>query len=579
MKAGTVYLDVRPDMAKFSSSMKSGLGGIESQMKSIGAGLVGAFAVRELGQFFMTSIGQAEEAKSSIDGLRASLNSMGRELSVDIFTKQASDLASLTGITDEAIQEGQGLLATFSNISDELLTKLSPALVDLAARFTGGNITTAAKMMGKALNDPVAGMTALSRAGVQFSQGQKAVITSLVSSGDVAGAQAIILKELERETKGFAEATVTSTQKMTVAWEEFQEFVGQKLLPTFDDLTTGVTGIFEAINEGDTAGGLASFGETLLDLSPALTRVVPGLTGVTTEVENLKDAMDADERVEAFQKGLEGVTAAMVSGSVTRVEAIQQIEDLAAAAGVADVDVESLVDTFIRENGIVTTTTGTIATNTNARKVNAQAIRDQRTAALAGIDSNLAVIDGMDQVAEAHRVVTDLEKKGATSTRKYEDAVLAEAAAHSGLQTVMLAHQQGLKDSETSQREARKETIEWAKALGLPLDVIRKLLPKTKEYNDELDAIPSHVNTRVTATFTTFKPGVRGLPLPGGAHGGIVTRPTMALIGEAGPEAVVPLSRTPGSSPLSVGSVYRNRPILDRRRFNRSSEYERYAAR
>jgi hypothetical protein len=366
---------------------------------------------------------------------------------------------------------------------------------------------------------------------------------------------------------------------MTVAWEEFQEFVGQKLLPTFDDLTTGVTGIFEAINEGDTAGGLASFGETLLDLSPALTRVVPGLTGVTTEVENLKDAMDADERVEAFQKGLEGVTAAMVSGSVTRVEAIQQIEDLTEAAGMADVNVESLVDTFIRENGIVTTTTGTIATNTNARKVNAQAIRDQRTAALAGIDSNLAVIDGMDQVAEAHRVVTDLEKRGLTSTRKYEDAVLAEAVAHSGLQTVMLDHQQGLKDSETSQREARKETIEWADALGLPRKVLRELLPRVKDYNDELDAIPGHVNTRIT---TTFRPGT-GLPPPGpqpqGAHGGIVTRPTMALIGEAGPEAVIPLSRTPGSSPLSVGSVYRNRPILDRRRFNRSSEYERYAAR
>jgi hypothetical protein len=35
-----------------------------------------------------------------------------------------------------------------------------------------------------------------------------------------------------------------------------------------------------------------------------------------------------------------------------------------------------------------------------------------------------------------------------------------------------------------------------------------------------------------------------------GATGGIVTRPTLAVIGEAGPEAVVPLNRTPGSSPL-----------------------------
>lgn len=38
-----------------------------------------------------------------------------------------------------------------------------------------------------------------------------------------------------------------------------------------------------------------------------------------------------------------------------------------------------------------------------------------------------------------------------------------------------------------------------------------------------------------------------------GATGGIVTQPTMALIGEAGPEAVVPLSSAPGASPLSGG--------------------------
>jgi hypothetical protein len=40
---------------------------------------------------------------------------------------------------------------------------------------------------------------------------------------------------------------------------------------------------------------------------------------------------------------------------------------------------------------------------------------------------------------------------------------------------------------------------------------------------------------------------------PKGAEGGIVTRPTLALIGEAGPEAVVPLNKTPGSSPLGRG--------------------------
>jgi hypothetical protein len=57
-----------------------------------------------------------------------------------------------------------------------------------------------------------------------------------------------------------------------------------------------------------------------------------------------------------------------------------------------------------------------------------------------------------------------------------------------------------------------------------------------------------------------------GLRAAFGAEGAIVNRPTMALIGEAGPEALIPLNRTAGNSPLpggmgggasvSIGPVY-----------------------
>ena len=40
-----------------------------------------------------------------------------------------------------------------------------------------------------------------------------------------------------------------------------------------------------------------------------------------------------------------------------------------------------------------------------------------------------------------------------------------------------------------------------------------------------------------------LRPFLRGLGIPGFQHGGIVRRPTFALLGEAGPEAVIPLNR------------------------------------
>jgi phage-related protein len=55
------------------------------------------------------------------------------------------------------------------------------------------------------------------------------------------------------------------------------------------------------------------------------------------------------------------------------------------------------------------------------------------------------------------------------------------------------------------------------------------------------------------SAFDWAKSHVPGFSLVTGASGGIVTRPTFALIGEAGPEAVVPLSGTPGSRSLGGG--------------------------
>ena len=48
---------------------------------------------------------------------------------------------------------------------------------------------------------------------------------------------------------------------------------------------------------------------------------------------------------------------------------------------------------------------------------------------------------------------------------------------------------------------------------------------------------------------TNFERRIEGV----GARGAIVNRPTVALIGEAGPEAVTPLDQTPGNAPLGGG--------------------------
>ena len=93
-------------------------------------------------------------------------------------------------------------------------------------------------MLGKALNDPIKGITALSRAGVTFTQGQKDQIKTLVESGNLLGAQKIIMGELEAQVGGTAEATATAGDKMAATWANFQENLGTAVLPILDGLLT-----------------------------------------------------------------------------------------------------------------------------------------------------------------------------------------------------------------------------------------------------------------------------------------------------------------------------------------------------
>jgi hypothetical protein len=56
--------------------------------------------------------------------------------------------------------------------------------------------------LGKALNDPIKGVTALQRVGVSFTKGQKDQIKSLEESGHHMQAQKVILRELNKEFVG-----------------------------------------------------------------------------------------------------------------------------------------------------------------------------------------------------------------------------------------------------------------------------------------------------------------------------------------------------------------------------------------
>ena len=153
-------------------------------------------------------------------------------------TTMSESLMKLSGIDDEAIQSGQNLLLTFTKIRNEtgkgnnIFDQATLAMTNLSVAM-GKDLSSSAILVGKALNDPVKGVGALSRAGVQFTASQKDTIKALVDSGNVMGAQKMILKELETQFGGSAKAAgQTLPGQLNILKETFRN-VAAGLVTTF----------------------------------------------------------------------------------------------------------------------------------------------------------------------------------------------------------------------------------------------------------------------------------------------------------------------------------------------------------
>ena len=169
----------------------------------------------------------------------------------------AERLSNLTAVDDELIQTGSNLLLTFKNVRNEvgkgndIFDQANALMLDLSAAGFG-SVDSAAKMLGKALNDPLKGLTALSKAGVTFSEDQKKMITDLVETGDLLGAQRIILEEIASQVGGAAEAAADPMERLKTIAGNLGEEIGAVLLPYVEQFATwlvdeGVPKIEDAI--------------------------------------------------------------------------------------------------------------------------------------------------------------------------------------------------------------------------------------------------------------------------------------------------------------------------------------------
>lgn len=172
----------------------------------------------------------------------------------------AESISFKTGIDDEQIQAGQNLLLTFTRIRNEVgkgnnvFDQATRSAVDLAAGMHT-DLKSASLQLGKALNDPVRGITALQRAGVQFSGAQRDQIKQWVEQGDAIKAQKLVLREINKEFAGSALAQADPFKRAGNAVNQLSEKLGFALGPTIAKAAEAAAKFITQMTEGTGAGG------------------------------------------------------------------------------------------------------------------------------------------------------------------------------------------------------------------------------------------------------------------------------------------------------------------------------------
>lgn len=235
-----------------SKSLEAALGRSQTKTSKFGRGLavaakVGAGALLGLGVAAKIGFDELNDSQKVGAQTAAVLKSTGG--AANVTAGHVNDLAQrllhLSGVDDETIQSGENMLLTFRNIHNEvgrgndIFDQATKATLDLSVA-TGKDMKSSAILVGKALNDPVKGLTALRRVGVQFTADQEKLIKKLVATGNTAEAQKLILGELKQEFGGSAKAAGTTLSgQLGVLKESFADVASNvvtALLPALQNL-------------------------------------------------------------------------------------------------------------------------------------------------------------------------------------------------------------------------------------------------------------------------------------------------------------------------------------------------------
>lgn len=215
----------------------------EKMFKELGGAIGAAFSVKAIVDFSKQCADAYREHNQTVSVLRSTLEATGATAwtTAQDLQNMAQTLQGATNFTADSINSMQSVLLGFRNITGDTFEEATKAILDMATVMKM-DLSSAAQSIGKALDDPIHGMDSLKKQGFNFSESQKKVIQSLLDTGDAAGAQKIILDELNGTFGGAAEAAADSATQIKNAWEDVKRAMAEGFVDTIKAISGEIKG-------------------------------------------------------------------------------------------------------------------------------------------------------------------------------------------------------------------------------------------------------------------------------------------------------------------------------------------------
>lgn len=596
----------------FKAGMGAALGFIGTQ---VGIASVGD-AIGLVKTAFTSTIGAALDAQTTMAQTNAVLKSThdASGQSAKSIEDFANAQMNLTGIDDQAVQGAENMIATFTNIKGAAFQPTTKAVLDMATAMNGGAIPSADQLrqtaiqVGKALNDPVQGVTALQRVGVKLSATQMEQVKHFMAVGDAADAQKVILGELNNEFGGSAKAAGdTFAGKLAIAQgqlQNVQETIGGAVLPILTQLMNKILPLAQQF--------AANLPNALKNVQSALTNLKPFMQWLGDHMDIVKIAVGlfavvaGTLLVAAF---ISWATAAWAAATATiaatwPILAVIAVIALIVAAIIFLVSHWSQVSAFFGNiagaiggffgnvfgaiGGFVGNVLGAIGRFIGGVVAWFQALPGRVWTWITTFATGLLLrvgqleLDGLKKIGEfiagiiaffaglPGKVWTwientatgillrvgQLELDGLKKIGEFIGGIISffqslpakVIAFVENLRSLAISKFNDLKNGIGSALTGMKNTAAsiWGSVVGIIKGAINTIIGDINGFIDAINRVSIHIpSIKVgpvsTPAFNWNGPGIPHIPYL--AAGGIATRPTLAVVGDAGPEAIIPLSR------------------------------------